>query len=572
MAIYNSDFLIIGSGIAGLSLADKLAKLGSVNIITKRDISASSTNLAQGGIAAVMDKSDSFDSHIKDTLKTGCGLSNYEIVKTVIQSAPKRINELLELGVNFSKKGKKLDLGIEGGHSKRRVVHANDMTGSEIESKLIKKCSANPNIRIYENYIAVDLILGFHASSCRPQKNQCFGAYALDNSALQKSEAGISSSSLQKGSVRDKPSPVQSLQTIHNFLAGKTILATGGASKVYLYTSNGDEITGDGMAMAFRAGLKLVNMEFVQFHPTCLYHPKVKSFLISEAVRGEGGILRLKNGEAFMRKYSKDRELASRDIVARAIDNELKKSGNECVYLDITRLKPDFIKKRFPTIYGKCLSCGINILKEPIPVVPAAHFFCGGIEVDPNSETKLKNLFAVGEVSHTGLHGANRLASNSLLEGTVFAHKAYLAIKKDTANMSMAKHGKSETWNSGNARPSDEAVMITHNWAEIRTLMWNYVGIVRSDKRLERAAIRMKIISDEILKYYWDFFLTKDLLELRNIACIAQQIIRSAQLRKESRGLHYTIDYPKKSPLYVKNTEVDRYGQKKTSETRIKKQ
>ncbi|MBU2530808.1 MAG: L-aspartate oxidase [Elusimicrobia bacterium] len=530
MSIYNSDFLIIGSGIAGLSLASKLAKLGSVNIITKRDVATSSTNLAQGGIAAVMDKSDSFDLHAKDTLKTGCGLSNPEIVKATIKAAPKSIEELLELGVNFSKKGKQFDLGIEGGHSKRRVVHANDMTGKEIESKLIKKSSSNKNIRIFENHIAIDLILKCHASSCRPSKNQCSGAYVLDSTGK-----------------------------VHNFLANKTILASGGASKVYLYTSNGDETTGDGMAMAFRAGLKLVNMEFVQFHPTCLYHPKVKSFLISEAVRGEGGILRLKNGESFMHKYSKNKELASRDIVARAIDSELKKSGNECVYLDITHLKSDFIKKRFPTIYGKCRKYGINILKKPIPVVPAAHFFCGGIEVDSNSKTKIKNLFAVGEVSHTGLHGANRLASNSLLEGSVFAHKAYLAIKKDLVSIAPTRHSKSETWNSGNARPSDEAVMITHNWAEIRTLMWNYVGIVRSNKRLERAESRMKIISDEILKYYWDFFLTRDLLELRNIACIAQQIIRSAQLRKESRGLHYTIDYPKTSQRYKKNTSVDRY-------------
>ncbi len=529
MSIYNSDFLIIGSGIAGLSLANKLANIGSVNVITKRDIATSSTNLAQGGIAAVIDKSDSFDLHIKDTLKTGSGLSNPKIVKSTIKSAPERITDLLDMGVNFSKKGKKFDLGIEGGHSKRRVVHASDMTGKEIESKLIKQCSSNPNIRIYEHHIAIDLLLKCHASACKPSKNQCAGAYALDKT-----------------------------NQVHNFLANKTILASGGASKVYLYTSNGDETTGDGMAMAFRAGLKLINMEFVQFHPTCLYHPKVKSFLISEAVRGEGGILRLKNGEAFMHKYSKDKELASRDIVARAIDNELKKSGDECVYLDITHLKSNFTKNRFPTIYNKCLKHGINITKEPIPVVPAAHFFCGGIEVDSDSKTKIKNLFAVGEVSHTGLHGANRLASNSLLEGSVFAHKAYLAIKKDIGS-TPTKHSKSETWNSGNARSSDEAVMITHNWAEIRTLMWNYVGIVRSEKRLERAESRMKIISDEILKYYWDFFLTRDLLELRNIACIAQQIIRSAQLRKESRGLHYTIDYPKRSKRYEKNTAVNRY-------------
>ncbi|MEA3307261.1 MAG: L-aspartate oxidase, partial [Elusimicrobiota bacterium] len=502
MSTYNSDFLIIGSGIAGLSLASKLSKLGSVNIITKRDMATSSTNLAQGGIAAVMDKADSFAAHTKDTLKTGSGLSNPLIVKNAVKDSPKRILELIDLGVKFSKKGKKFDLGMEGGHSKRRVMHASDMTGKEIEGKLIKKCLANGNIQIYEHHIAIDLLLKYHASSCRPSKNQCAGAYALDEA-----------------------------NQVHNFLARKTILATGGAGKVYLYTSNGEEATGDGMAMAFRAGLKLINMEFVQFHPTCLYHPKLKSFLISEAVRGEGGILRLKNGKAFMHKYSPRKELAARDIVARAIDNELKKSGDDCVYLDITHLKPGFIKKRFPTIYGKCLKYGIDILKKPIPVVPAAHFFCGGIEVDSKSKTKIKNLFAVGEVSHTGLHGANRLASNSLLEGIVFANKAYEIIKEELAPAKQSVHTKAETWNSGNARPSDEAVMITHNWAEIRTLMWNYVGIVRSDKRLERATSRLKIISDEILKYYWDFFLTRDLLELRNISCIAQQIVRSAKLR-----------------------------------------
>ncbi|MCK5357469.1 MAG: L-aspartate oxidase, partial [Elusimicrobiales bacterium] len=449
-----------------------------------------------------------------------------------------RIKELVKQGADFNKEGSgeyDFSLGKEGGHSAKRIVYAHDLTGKEIEDTLVENVEHNKNITILEDHIAINLVT--FSSSIRngllvtQRENICCGAYVLDNKTGK----------------------------VETFYAGITLLATGGASKVYLYTSNPDIATGDGIAMAYRAGASVANLEFVQFHPTCLYHPKVKSFLISEAVRGEGGILRLKNGEAFMHKYSPDKELASRDIVARAIDNELKKSGNECVYLDITHLKPDFIKKRFPTIYSKCLKFGINILKEPIPVVPAAHFFCGGIEVDENSKTKIKNLFAVGEVSHTGLHGANRLASNSLLEGSVFAHKAYLAIKKDLGSTKLAKHSKSETWNSGNARPSDEAVMITHNWAEIRTLMWNYVGIVRSDKRLERAESRMKIISDEILKYYWDFFLTRDLLELRNIACIAQQIIRSAQLRKESRGLHYTIDYPKKSSRYAKNTTVDRY-------------
>ena len=531
MSIHDSDFLIIGSGIAGLSLAHKLSKLGTVNIVTKRDISASNTNLAQGGIAAVVDKKDSFQAHVKDTLRTSSGLANLKTVKAVVRSGPDRINELLEIGVNFSKKGKKFDLGLEGGHSKRRVLHSSDMTGREIETKLIKKCSENSNIAIFENHIAIDFILKSRPYKCRPKKNQCRGVYALDNAT----------------------------GAVHNFLAGKTIIASGGAGKSYLYTSNGDEITGDGMAMAFRAGLKLTNMEFVQFHPTCLYHPKAKSFLISEAVRGEGGILKLKNGDAFMKKYSKDKELAPRDIVARAIDNELKKSGHECVYLDIRHLDPDFIKKRFPNIYHKCLKCGINILKTPIPVVPAAHFFCGGIETDLNSKTEMKDLYAVGEVSHTGLHGANRLASNSLLEGVVFAHQAYLSIKKELSKSNIGKRHISETWNSGSARPSDEAVMITHNWAEIRTLMWNYVGIVRSDKRLERARERMKIISGEILKYYWDFFLTRDLLELRNLACVAEQIIRSAQSRKESRGLHYNIDYPKLSKRFLKNTSVDRY-------------
>ena len=529
MSTHKFDFLVIGSGAAGLLAAHKLAKTGRVAVLTKRSPEISNSNLAQGGIAAVTSANDTFALHIADTLRTGAGLSDARIVKLTITEAPARIEELVALGTGFTLKNGVFELGLEGGHSRRRVLHAADATGREIERALVATCRSDPNITFFPFYSAVDLILRARPARVRPRRNACLGAYALEEST------GI----------------------VHSFLAARTVLASGGAGKVYRYTSNPDVATGDGMAMAYRAGLELLNMEFVQFHPTCLYHPQAKSFLISEALRGEGGILRSASGAAFMKNYSREKELAPRDIVARAIDSELKRTGDDCVYLDMTHLDAAFLKKRFPTIYAQCLKLGIDITKPPIPVVPAAHFFCGGVRADDRGRTALPGLYAVGEVAHTGLHGANRLASNSLLEACVFAHRAAEDITR--AYVRGPLPGRPARWTTGNARPSDEAVIITHNWDEIRTLMWNYVGIVRSDKRLARAAARVKIISGEIIKYYWDFFLTRDLLELRNIACLADVIIRSARSRKESRGLHYTVDYPKPSDKFIKLTSVDRY-------------
>ena len=530
MAIYKFDFIVVGSGAAGLLTAHKLARSGRVAVITKRSPEISNSNLAQGGIAAVTSPEDSFDLHIADTLRTGAGLSDPRVVKLTISEAPSRIQELLAMGTRFSLKNGAFELGLEGGHSRRRVLHAADATGREMERALLEACQADKNIKFFPYYSAVDLILRSRPARVRPAKNACLGAYALEETTGR----------------------------VHSFLAPFTVLASGGGGKVYRYTTNPDVTTGDGMAMAYRAGLSLVNMEFVQFHPTCLYHPQAKSFLISEALRGEGGILRGAGGKAFMKNYSRYRELAPRDIVARAIDSELKRTGADCVYLDMTHLKAAFLKKRFPTIYAKCLQLGIDITRNPIPVVPAAHFFCGGVRSDEHGRTAMPGLYAVGEVAHTGLHGANRLASNSLLEACVFAHRAAQAVADDSGNRPAG--GKPAPWTTGNARPSDEAVIIKHNWDEIRTLMWNYVGIVRSDKRLARASARVKIISAEIIKYYWDFLLTRDLLELRNIACLADVIIRSARGRKESRGLHYTVDYPKPSGKFLKPTVVDRYG------------
>lgn len=529
MTVHKSDFLVIGSGISGLFLAELLSKIGRVNVVTKREIRDGNTQMAQGGIAVVSDPEDDFENHVRDTLNTGHGLCDEKIVRTVVEAAPGVIRDLMSLGVKFSRENRKLDLSLEGGHSRRRILHAGDYTGREIENALVKKCLANSRIKIFPGHMAVDLILDTHPSTTLPYENSCLGAHVL------------------KAKV----------PAVENFIAAKTVVATGGAGKTYLYSSNSDAATGDGMAMAFRAGLKLVNMEFIQFHPTCLYHPKAKNFLISEAVRGEGGILKLKSGKEFMRRYSPMKELAPRDIVAKAIDMELKKSGDKFILLDITHKSESFLRKRFPTIYSTCKKHGINIARQPIPVVPAAHFFCGGIEVDDRSRTKIKNLYAVGEASYTGLHGANRLASNSLLEGAVFAKRAFETILGE--QIKTPRISGRHKWYYGNAREQDEMIAITHNWEEIRTLMWNYVAIIRSDKRLERAKSRIDIVSEEIMKYYWDFLPTRDLLELRNIACVAKVIINSALLRKESRGLHFNIDWPKKNPSYEKNTETDRY-------------
>jgi L-aspartate oxidase len=521
--IQKTDFLVIGSGIAGLSFALKAASHGHVTIITKKNMQKSNTALAQGGVAAVFGKQDSFDLHEADTLKAGDGLCDPDVVKMVVESGPERVRELVDLGARFNMAGKgKFDfaMGREGGHSVKRIIHAHDLTGKEIEDALVSRAKENGNITILENHIAVNLIT--FSSSVRSgvlvtqYENFCCGAYVLNNTTGR----------------------------VETFHAAMTLLATGGAGKVYLYTSNPDIATGDGIAMAYRAGASVANLEFVQFHPTCLYHPKAKNFLISEAVRGEGGVLVDGAGRRFMEDYTPEKELACRDVVARAIDNELKKTGAESVFLDISHKDPDFIRRRFPNIHARCLAFGIDITKTPIPVVPAAHYMCGGVATDLNGKTDIQRLYAVGEAACTGLHGANRLASNSLLEALVYAHNAYLdavsalpAIKK---NMDIPL----APWDETNTTDSDEAIVVSHNWDEIRRLMWNYVGIVRSDKRLQRAARRIKTIQDEINEYYWDFKLTADLVELRNIATVAKLVIQSALLRRESRGLHYNIGYP----------------------------
>ncbi|MDY6843107.1 MAG: L-aspartate oxidase [Thermodesulfobacteriota bacterium] len=519
-----TDVLVIGSGIAGLSFALQVCEFAKVVIITKKEKVESSTNYAQGGIASVLSEEDSFDLHIKDTLLAGDGLCKEDIVEMVVKKAPQRIEDLVKWGVQFSMtqdKGRQFfDLGKEGGHSKRRIIHAQDLTGQEVEKILLDRAEENKNITIYENHIAIDLITqskSIDKYEGKKQSDECYGIYVLD---IDKKE-------------------------IHTFLSKITMLATGGSGKVYKYTTNPDIATGDGVAMAYRAGVEIANMEFIQFHPTCLYHPLAKNFLISEAVRGEGGILRLQNGEPFMERYHPMKELAPRDIVARAIDKELKRCGDDYVVLDITYKPKNFIISRFPNIYETCLSLGIDITKEPIPIVPAAHYMCGGVVTNHNGETSIHRLFAVGETASTGLHGANRLASNSLLEALVFSHnaaqKAQEKFQHNTFTFPQIK-----SWDPGTAVDMDETVIISHNWDEIRRLMWNYVGIVRSNKRLERAKRRITLLQNEITDYYWDFILTGDLLELRNIATVAYLIIESALFRKESRGLHYNIDNPQK--------------------------
>ena len=526
--VFDFDHLIIGSGLAGLGSALQLADAGGkVAVLSKRDAEEGSTRRAQGGIACVMTPEDSFDAHVQDTLNAGAGLCHEDVVRTIVESGPEAVKRLIARGVHFTTRGElgfsdhtdNFDLGREGGHTERRVLHAGDITGQDIERTLVEACRKHPNITMLEYHYAIDLIMARRHGNM--EDNRCLGAYALDTVT----------------------------QKVKTFRAYTTTLACGGAGKVYLYSSNPDIACGDGEAMGFRAGAKIANMEFIQFHPTILYDYNVRSFLISEAVRGEGAVLKVKCPDGsyreFMHKYHRMESLAPRDVVARAIDNEMKRTGQECVYLDIRHKSEEELKRRFPNIFAKCLEVGINMAKDLIPVVPAEHYVCGGVLTDVNGYTGIPGLYAAGECACTGLHGANRLASNSLLEALVVAELSAKHIEnvlpklKETAMDFMVP-----PWSCGNATNSDELVVITHNWEEIRRFMWDYVGIFRTTKRLERAKARLKHIRKEIEKYYWDFHVTPDLLDLRNIATTAELIIDCSLARKESRGLHYNADYP----------------------------
>jgi L-aspartate oxidase len=527
------DYLVLGSGIAGLSFALKVADRGRVAVITKKRSAESNTNYAQGGIAAVMSKEDSFDLHVQDTLEAGAGLCRESVVRTVVEEGPSRIAELIEHGMQLSEREvpgsgglREFDLGREGGHRKRRIVHAKDMTGREAERALLVALARHESIEMFENHLVIDLITSGKLGQSGP--NRCHGVYVLN-----------------RGS-----------RTVETFVAPVTVLATGGCGKVYLYTTNPDIATGDGVAMAYRAGARVSNMEFVQFHPTCLFHPKAKSFLISEAVRGEGGILKTLDGQEFMERYHPQKSLAPRDVVARAIDSEMKRTGADHVWLDITHKPAPFTMERFPNIYETCISYGIDITKQPIPVVPAAHYQCGGVLTDLDGQTDIEGLLAIGEVACTGLHGANRLASNSLLEALVFAHRAAIRVREQPLGPSAATL---PLWQAGQATNADEMVVVAHNWDEIRRLMWDYVGIVRTDKRLRRALKRIANLQEEIQEYYWDFLVTSDLLELRNIATVAELIVKCALQRPESRGLHYNLDHPDAEPAWAqRDTTVRR--------------
>jgi L-aspartate oxidase len=520
-----SDTLVIGGGIAGLFFALKAARRGTVTLLSKDRLPESSTAYAQGGIASVWSPQDSFAAHVEDTLDAGAGLCHRDVVELVVREGPDRIHDLIGLGTNFSTRSEGLDredreydLGREGGHSHRRILHASDATGREVVRALIAAVREEPRIRVLESHIAIDLIT---APGAGPAAPTCWGAYVLDRSSRE----------------------------IESFVARATVLATGGAGKVYLYTSNPDIATGDGIAMACRAGAMIGNMEFFQFHPTCLYHPQAKSFLLTEALRGEGAILRLPGGETFMKRYDARGELAPRDIVARAIDHEMKVHGYEHVYLDISHRDPEFVRGRFPNIYRRCLEFGLDMTREPLPVVPAAHYCCGGAVTDELARTSIPRLYACGEVAMTGLHGANRLASNSLLEALIFADRAARDVS-DLLQRDSRRPPELPAWNPGNAVDSDESVVVTQNWDEIRRLMWNFVGIVRTNRRLERARKRIRMLQQEIQEYYWNFLVTSDLVELRNIALVAELIIESAISRRESRGLHYNRDTPDRDDVH----------------------
>jgi len=517
-----TDFLVIGSGIAGLSYALKVAEFGTVAIITKKERAESNTNYAQGGIAAAVAPDDSFELHIADTLNTGAGLCHRDAVEVLVREGPSRVRDLMDLGAKFTMRGDQLDLGREGGHSRNRIVHSLDLTGREVERALLERVSHHPNITIYEHHVAIDLITEHHVLGLQKQLSteiHCWGAYALDTHS----------------------------NIVKKFLAKVTMLCTGGLGQVYRHTTNPGIATGDGVAMAYRAGAKIANMEFVQFHPTTLYRPDSRTdesaFLISEAVRGFGGILRTKDGNTFMEKYDERGSLASRDIVARAIDTELKRRGDDCVYLDVTHLNAEKLKDRFPYIYQRCLEYKIDLTKEPIPVVPAAHYACGGIATDLQGRSSIIGLYAAGEVSMTGVHGANRLASNSLLEGLVFSDRAAkdsIAFIKDND----FTFPEIPPWDDSGTFNAEEWVLISHNKHEIQDLMWDYVGIVRSALRLERAQRRIDLIRREVEEFYKKTKVTEGLLELRNLCIVAYLIIRSALARRESRGLHYMTDFP----------------------------
>ncbi len=501
----------------------KAAKSGIVNLVVKRTLDQTNTDWAQGGIASVWAQDDSFENHIEDTLRAGAGLSDRNVVERVVKDGPARVQELIDWGVEFSRGDRdEFDLGREGGHSRRRILHAQDMTGHAIQKALMDQVRKNPNIRVFENFFGVDIITSHRLERLsgrrEPGRNVCYGAYVLNEASGE----------------------------VESFFARATVLATGGAGKVYVYTSNPDTATGDGIAMAYRAGCRVANLEFMQFHPTCLYHPHAKSFLVSEALRGEGAVLRLADGTAFMERYHEMKDLAPRDVVSQAIDREMKRTGAECVYLDITHKPASFLKERFPNIYERCLLYGVDMAVNPIPVVPAVHFTCGGVMSDLHGETDIAGLFAVGEVAYTGLHGANRLASNSLLECAVFANWASEFATKTYGPGSSFRppEKKIPSWDPGRATEPDELVVVTHNWNELRRFMWDYVGIVRTNRRLERARRRTDNLIGEINEFYWDFRVTPDLLELRNLARVASLIVQSAQARKESRGLHCTLDYP----------------------------